>query len=308
MVPAPLLWAALAAYGATALIGPTLYHSQLHYGPRATNYAGRPVAAAAGLVLPLGYSAGYIAAAAVPASSLTAIPLPSGSPPVFAPSLLTGMLLMLLLITASALWGLLDDAVGGVGPRGWRGHWQSIAAGPASTGAFKIVGMAAAALVVVCAMGVPLLWTIPAALVPALSANTINMLDLRPGRALKGFWLGALFLLAAAGGLDGPAAPLLPLAAATLAYAPADFAGRVMLGDTGANALGAALGLVTVGLAIGRHPALLLPAVLILAGSQWLGERWSWSAAINSRPLLTRLDNLGRRPAASCREWKSPRE
>ncbi len=70
------------------------------------------------------------------------------------------------------------------------------------------------------------------------TANLLNLLDLRPGRAAKAG------VLAAAATLRGPGGGLVagPLGA-TLAVLPDDLGERVMLGDAGANALGALLGL-----------------------------------------------------------------
>ena len=70
------------------------------------------------------------------------------------------------------------------------------------------------------------------------TANLVNLLDLRPGRA------GKAADLAAAATLGGPAGGLVagPLGA-TLAVLPEDLGERVMLGDAGANAVGALLGL-----------------------------------------------------------------
>lgn len=306
---APMLWAVTAAYGTAALVMPFLWRSQRLYGPAARNYAGRRVAASAGIILPLAYGAGWAAAAL--ATAVTGPRPPGGN----GAGLLPAMQAMLLLITSLALWGLLDDAAGGGGPRGWRGHWRSLLRGRWSTGVFKAAGSAVAAVAAAAAMGLPWPWLLPAALVVALTANTVNLLDLRPGRALKGFWLGSLLLLAAGGSAaPGESAPLaagslLPLLAATAAYAPWDFAQRVMLGDSGANALGGALGLAAAAVLSTRQPLALAAVVLFLLALQWLGERRSWSTIIATVPLLNLLDNLGRREhLAPAGKGKGPRE
>jgi hypothetical protein len=121
------------------------------------------------------------------------------------------------------------------------------------------------------------------------TANLVNLLDLRPGRATKAGALLALPLLAGpAGGLA--AGPL----GASVAVLPADLDERVMLGDCGANALGAVLGLrLAAGPSrSGRAAALAVVTALTLAS-----EKVSFTRVIESTPGLRELDRLGRRSA-----------
>ena len=84
---------------------------------------------------------------------------------------------------------------------------------------------------------------------------------------------------------------LLPLLAAVLAVAPLDLNARAMLGDSGANLLGAALGAVAV-----LH--LSFPAQIALlflwCGVNILSEFISISALIEKSGWLRYLDLLGR--------------
>jgi len=89
--------------------------------------------------------------------------------------------------------------------------------------------------------------------------------------------------------LVAPAAGALGAGAAVL---PDDLAERTMLGDSGANALGALLGLRLVertGLA-GR--AAILAGVVALTVAS---ERISFSEVIDRQPVLSALDRAGRR-------------
>ena len=69
----------------------------------------------------------------------------------------------------------------------------------------------------------------------------MNLLDLRPGRASKGF-LTAWIVLAAFAWGSAYVVLSLPVAAATLLWLAPDLGERGMLGDVGANLLGAVLG------------------------------------------------------------------
>ncbi|MFE5777332.1 hypothetical protein [Brachybacterium sp. NPDC056505] len=145
--------------------------------------------------------------------------------------------------------------------------------------------------------------------IAAGAANLANLLDLRPGRALKATTACALVL--ALPPARSPRAregrTLAAIAAvAGLAALPGDLAERGMLGDTGANALGALVGAA----AARRLPA--GPRLLVLGGLGALtlaSERVSFSAVIDATPALRRLDRWGRRasdPAGSEDEGSTP--
>ncbi|WP_243896442.1 hypothetical protein [Actinomyces bowdenii] len=132
------------------------------------------------------------------------------------------------------------------------------------------------------------------AVVVASWANVINLLDLRPGRALKAAGAGAALLLAAPGRPQATrrlAAGALGTVAAAL---PEDLGEETMLGDTGANALGALLGT-----ALAAHPSRALRLGAGAAGVALIlaSERVSFSRVIERTPVLAALDALGRRSA-----------
>lgn len=121
------------------------------------------------------------------------------------------------------------------------------------------------------------------------SANLINLLDLRPGRAIK------------AGGAAGLPALFSPnpvhatMGAASLgaavACAPEDLKGETMLGDMGANAFGAGLG---VAIASVHNPIIRLLALGDVIGLTLLSEKYSFTEIIANTSWLNRLDQLGR--------------
>lgn len=179
--------------------------------------------------------------------------------------------------------------------KGLRGHLRALRELRPTTGGAKLVG-------------IPILCTVAAATAPATrvvlldgalaagTANLANLLDLRPGRALKVLLPGAALLALPAtdderqrSGRDAAIA-VLTVGAAVL---PLDLREHGMLGDGGANTLGAVLGI-----ALARR--LPVPArVLLLAGVVALtvaSEKVSFSAVIASHPVLASLDALGRRP------------
>jgi UDP-GlcNAc:undecaprenyl-phosphate/decaprenyl-phosphate GlcNAc-1-phosphate transferase len=200
--------------------------------------------------------------------------------------------------------GLLDDVLGHGGerpsarggdgqrpsPRGWRGHGAATLRGELSTGALKAAGSLGLALLAMSYLGLSNARWLLAAAVLVLATNVFNLLDLRPGRATKAFvLLGA--------GLAIGSADLHPLWELGLFAAPALVAGaydlreRAMLGDTGANLLGALAGLWLVLTLSGAGQ---LVALALLAGITLYGELRSISALIERTPGLRQLDSLGR--------------
>src|SRR5664279_3942489 len=136
-------------------------------------------------------------------------------------------------------------------------------------------------------------WLAVAAGVVAGTANLVNLLDLRPGRALKAVLVaGAPLVLGRGSGGGLVAGP----AGVALALLPGDLAERRMLGDAGANALGAVLG---VGWAAGggrASPGRRIVALVVLAAVTAASEVVSFSRVIDATPVLRGLDRIGRRP------------
>ena len=173
-------------------------------------------------------------------------------------------------IRATAALGLVDDLWSGEA-RGFRGHL----AARRSTGVLKLVGIPVIALAATRSLR-------GAALV-SLSANFLNQLDTRPGRALTAFLAGAL--------LTRRVPPR--YAAIAVLLAPYDLREMTMLGDAGSNALGAVLGFGSVSNSRGRSQWIAIGA---LATATALGEVRSLGELIERMPVLRGLDALGRQP------------
>ena len=208
--------------------------------------------------------------------------------------------------TASgAAFGLVDDLGEDTTARrkGLRGHLGALARGELTTGGLKVLGIGAGALVAA-AVATPLQrpdgtrrstvgWladvTASGALVAA-SANLLNLLDLRPGRALK-----AATLVAAPLGLgpgDGAGAGAAVLGAVGAAV-DQDLAEADMLGDGGANALGATLGTALV---LSAPRPVRLAALAVVVALTVASEKVSFTRVIESTPVLRDIDSWGRRP------------
>lgn len=212
----------------------------------------------------------------------------------------------LVAVTGAGLLGAVDDLAERGSSKGLRGHLGALARGELTTGGLKVLGIGGTGLLAA-ALALPrtpgrgdraagagraasagrAFDVVTAGAVVAGSANLVNLLDLRPGRALKVVLVTApLFSGRRGGGLAATAA------GAAVALLREDLGEQAMLGDTGANAAGAVLGTALVASA-GRRARLVALAGLV--GLTLASERWSFTKVIESTPGLRELDALGRR-------------
>jgi UDP-N-acetylmuramyl pentapeptide phosphotransferase/UDP-N-acetylglucosamine-1-phosphate transferase len=189
--------------------------------------------------------------------------------------------------------GLLDDLAGVGESGGFRGHVAALARGRLTTGMVKLVGGAATALV---AVGVvephaPVARVVADAALVALAANLGNLFDRAPGRVTKVAIVAVLGLGLATGWRTEVVGAAAVTAAAAGLLVP-DLREELMLGDVGANVLGAALGLgVVLACSPGIRTAVLLVVLVLNAASELV----SFSRVIDRVPPLRAVDRAGRR-------------
>jgi UDP-N-acetylmuramyl pentapeptide phosphotransferase/UDP-N-acetylglucosamine-1-phosphate transferase len=128
------------------------------------------------------------------------------------------------------------------------------------------------------------------AVLTALSANLLNLLDLRPGRSIKSFLMLSFIYIWRVPG-DAGILLLFPFWLASLVYLPWDLQGKGMLGDAGANVLGGVLGLAIV---LTAPAAFQIGYMAVLVGIHVLAERVSFTKLISANYFLRFLDTLGR--------------
>jgi UDP-N-acetylmuramyl pentapeptide phosphotransferase/UDP-N-acetylglucosamine-1-phosphate transferase len=276
------------AFGFALLIAPVLLRGLAEAGFVRSNWVSREVPVPSGILIPVAaFTALGIAA---PLDRLVDDRILS-SP---------GMAGAMIYIIGVCLLGTIDDLLGtpaiegGLGrkdPRGVRGHFKAAFGGGFSTGAVKAVGSLGLAAFAV-GLIVPGRWEyLLAVALIVVTTNFFNLLDLRPGRALKVFFALAVGLCLGAWTL----APVW-LTAVFLGSLPVllfyDLREQGMLGDAGSNAIGAIAGIwmvVTLDVT-GQLIALALVLLFTL-----YGEFRSISQLIDRVPVLRFLDRLGRR-------------
>lgn len=215
----------------------------------------------------------------------------------------------LLATAAAGSLGAVDDFAESGSSKGLRGHLSALARGEVTTGALKVIGipLASVAAAAILRTGSPKhgflglggnaeapSWfarscdIVVTGGVIAGTANLFNLLDLRPGRALKA---GAITLALTDHERRVSWAPAGAVAGTTVAAWPEDLAGETMLGDTGANALGATIGVILSETAGPGQRRLLLA---VLAGLTLASEKVSFTSVIESTPVLREIDSFGR--------------
>ena len=245
------------------------------------NYRGHPVATAAGVVLPLALVVTEGGRAVAGAAGVGA----ESAGQARAASLATAL--------GMGLLGLIDDLADTGEARGFRGHARALAGGRLTPGGAKLVGGMALGLTAVAvatdgSSSVGLLLA-DGALV-ALAANLANLFDRAPGRTIKVGTASFLVLaLATTGAVVLTAAAVVVGAAAALFVD--DLHERLMLGDAGANVLGAVLGL---GVVMACAPATRLAALVVVAVLNLTSEVVSFSRVIDAVPPLRAIDRAGR--------------
>lgn len=202
-------------------------------------------------------------------------------------------IVVLATVVAFGALGLIDDLLGDDRDKGLAGHLRAALGGRVTTGLIKLGGGASVALVVAGTVlgDQPARIVVDAALV-ALAANLGNLFDRAPGRTLK-VGLVAYVPLAIVAGTSATGLALAVVAGAAIGLLPGDLRERSMLGDTGANAVGAALGVAAV-LVLGPGARTVVAAVLLVL--TLASEVVSFSKVIDRVPPLRAVDRLGRRP------------
>ncbi len=224
---------------------------------------------------------------------------------VFIPILLVAILLLLLsgagsftsyvnhlaLALSMGFVGVVDDLAGDKSIKGIKGHINSTLKGSMTTGFLKaFIGFVVSSIISSAMVNTPSEF-VTNIFVISLSANTLNIFDLRPGRAVKVFTAASLMIISGAIGRFEEAAPLIVLVGAALLYIRYDLKEICMLGDTGANILGITLGYY---IAVFSNMNIKLIILALLICVNLVSDRISITELIKRNRVLSYIDSLGR--------------
>lgn len=196
----------------------------------------------------------------------------------------------ILAITVMTLVGAIDDFLGNKNISGLKGHLKSFWNGKITTGFLKafiggllscIISMIFSNSIKHFIVNVPLI---------ALCTNFLNLMDLRPGRAIKGFLaLSAIYIKTGINEIDQII--FFCIIGFCISCIPYDLQQKGMLGDAGSNSLGVSLGIgAAISFSIGIKCILLLILILV----HLLAEKYSLSKIIENNSILNYIDQIGR--------------
>ncbi len=201
-----------------------------------------------------------------------------------------GAACFLVYVALAGVVGFVDDVWGGFGDKGFSGHFGALARGRLTTGLVKVLVLGVGALVVgIGEFGAG--WeAVLGGVILAGSANLANLLDLRPGRALKfvGIPVVGLMVLSVGGG----AFVVAGIVGGLIGVFYFDLRGRIMLGDAGAAILGSVMGYLILLNGPGSFWWFSLVAIVELT---LVAEFFSFSRIIEEVAFLRRFDAWGRR-------------
>lgn len=185
--------------------------------------------------------------------------------------------------------GILDDVLGNRDVSGLKGHFKSLLKGSLTTGGFKALFGGFIGIVISIGISKNITDIIINTLIIALSTNLMNLLDLRPGRAIKVYILIIVGIFITLTGYI----KLLPLLILpnVLAYFNYDLKAKAMMGDTGSNVLGISIGILFV---MGYSLKVRIAWLVFLVFIHILTEKYSLTKIIENNKVLNYIDKLGR--------------
>lgn len=203
---------------------------------------------------------------------------------------LSMILLKGFLLGVIAFMGIADDFLGD-SSRGIKGHVKVLIKEKRFTsgGLKAAVGLLSGFMLGIF-FGGSFIEVVISALVFALSVNTFNLMDVRPGRSIKMYILFSFLIIIWR--RDQAVLLITPILGAALRILPLDLGEEGMLGDIGSNLLGASVGFFLVVLLDLPIKILILGALIVI---QWVGDHISFSKLIERNNALRYIDNLGRK-------------
>lgn len=193
-------------------------------------------------------------------------------------------------ITGFGILGLIDDLFGTREAGGFAGHIGLLRQGRVSTGLIKAAGGGLVALGLgLYLSGFRLSEGLVNGLVISLAANFLNLLDLRPGRAVSCFWVGLVIVVFSTIKSLPVRLELIPILVPAGVLTALDRSALVMMGDAGSNALGAVLGIT---MAYGAALPGKIGFLLFVIAVHLYSEKHSISKLIESNEVLLRIDKL----------------
>lgn len=200
------------------------------------------------------------------------------------------IILILLGILTMGLIGMIDDLLGDkdIKVKGLKGHIKMLLKLKLTTGGMKAVFGGIIGIIISLNLSKNILDFLINFIIINLFTNFINLLDLRPGRALKGFLILSIFFIIVVNDIYDII--LLSFIGLSIAYLPYDIGGKTMLGDIGSNVLGITLGITSTSFSTNYR---IIIAILLISIHIYCEKKSITKLILNNR-FLSYIDNLGR--------------
>jgi UDP-N-acetylmuramyl pentapeptide phosphotransferase/UDP-N-acetylglucosamine-1-phosphate transferase len=199
-------------------------------------------------------------------------------------------LLILLGVFSAAFTGYIDDNTDDP-VKGITGHLKILLKRSITSGGIKaITGIFISLIISLTIYNKPIDIFI-SLLIICLLQNFINIMDLRPGRAVKSyFFLLILSMLVININIIAISVNLCT-AILLIFYIPYEFKEICMMGDTGSNVLGIIIGIT---IALSDNYIFKLSLLFLLVCAQLFADTYSLSILIKNNPILNFIDKAGR--------------
>ena len=197
----------------------------------------------------------------------------------------------IILVLTMTLIGIIDDVLGQKNFQGFKGHIKAlICEHKLTTGFLKMTFSFIMVFYLFFEWYSDLSAALIATFLALLGANFINLLDVRPGRALKVvFFLSVIIFLLFQ---NDSLLLLLPIIIMVLFSLPVDLKSQGMMGDVGANILGGVLALILI-INVSEFIQLIILLGLIIINLS--AEFYSFTEYIAGNKVLSFIDELGKR-------------
>lgn len=205
------------------------------------------------------------------------------------PERITNILVLSFGIITMCLVGLMDDTLGNRNDTGLKGHFVKLFKGDLTTGAFKALVGGFVGLFVSVTLSKNPLDIIVGTLVIALATNFMNLLDLRPGRAIKVYLFIVIICLIFCSKFERELMML--ILPAVVAYFYYDLKAMAMMGDAGSNILGVSMGIFIV---LAFDIKVKIAVLILLIAIHVLTEFYSLTKIIEKNSILNKIDKFGR--------------
>lgn len=193
-------------------------------------------------------------------------------------------------VVGFGILGIIDDLVGDKEFQGFRGHIYALLRGQVTTGMIKAIGGGLLSIYISFLLFEEIGDIILHSLLIGCATNLMNLLDVRPGRACKGF---VFLIILGSLSVDQIYVRILGYVSIimVLVYVEGDLKGEYMMGDIGANILGFIVG---VSFASMENIYFKVIMLFIFAALNLISEKISFSEIIDNNKILYQIDQWKR--------------